>query len=663
MFLLILLTTASCQTCIPVECSNLPSNQCFMYKNEIAQVSSCNPNQICNIPSLSSSVNVSCTDLQTPTRYPGDICTYNTQCTSNLCLNSTCSGPGFQEPCTIENGCSPGFYCSNNICQNQIKIGGSCIKDTDCVNNALCNLGICIQYWSLINGESTIAPINSLSLACKSGAAKSTDSGFICSPAEASELLETTCDIGNLCYSSSKTYSSPCICGKNIYGQGYCPLFSGDSQVQSAIIDSNLVFKNNSLCGSYSRFSINCFALYPSLMPGFLNFSLNFTLAFKGYYALTRNNTDCINMNLNEEYYEISNALNALNVPALCPAYYCDENMTEWAANQCVLGGNDLNFGIVTNIYYTKNCPIGMHCNPVTGFYNATCEIITESLGYPGDFCNKSSQCYSGRCQENFCLGIREDGQCSFLSDCQPGLFCNLTRLTCQPLRKKFESCTITFECSNTLVCNGGICINYFSLQNGEIVDNCTNGLAMACSSGFGFYNKGVCTCKPAPISARSDTCTYPGQACFDSSGKYNKTCQCSYAPTSNGIVKHVYCPPFIGDINFQNAMINFLNLLNWNSVCNTISRFKETCYLRSNEYLGYYYYYITNITTYLNYTETYNVPSCIMQAFDYDEYQNEIKLNAWIKKNNDNGSGGNDDDEGRIMSYIAGIIIISISF
>ncbi|OMJ72911.1 hypothetical protein SteCoe_28528 [Stentor coeruleus] len=663
MLILLLLATVSSEICTPVECGDLPSNQCFMYKNNLAQVSSCDPNQVCNITSLSSPINVTCTDLQTPTRYPGDLCSYNSQCTSGLCSDKICSGPGFQQPCTVEIGCSPGFYCLNNLCQNQVRIGGLCMSDTDCVNNALCNLGKCIQYWSLVNNEPTIAPINSLSLACKSGAAKLTISGYTCSPAEDSESLETTCDIGSLCYSSSKTYSSPCVCGKNTYGQGYCPLFSGDSQVQSAIIDSSLVFKNNSLCGSYSRFSINCFALYPSLMPGFLNFSMNFTLAFKGYYALTRNNTDCINMNLNQEYYEIVNALGALQEPALCPAFYCDENATEWVTDQCVLGGNDLNFGVVTDIYYTKYCPSNMYCNAMMGFYNATCQIITESTSYPGDFCNKSSDCSSGRCQENFCLGIREDEQCSSLSDCQPGLFCNTTRLRCQPLRKKFESCISIYECSNTLICNGGICINYFSLQNGEIVDTCNGGLAMSCSSGFAVYNKGICTCQPAPLSARIDTCTYPGQTCFDSSGKHNKTCQCSSEPAANGITRHVYCPPFIGDIYFQNAMINFLNLLNWNQVCNTISRFKETCYLRSNEYLGYYYYYITNMTFYLNYASVYNVPPCVMQAFAYEEYQNEIKLSAWIKKNSNNGSGGNDDDQGSVLRYITGILIFSISF
>lgn len=663
MLILLFLTTASSQTCTPVECSDLPSNQCFMYKNNLAQVSSCSPNQICNIPSLTSSAIVNCTDLQTPTRYPGDLCSYNSQCTSGHCSNNTCLGPGFQQPCTVEIGCSPGFYCSNNLCQNQVKIGGPCILDTDCVNNALCNLGTCIQYWSLVNGESTTAPINGLSLACKTGAAKSTVSGYVCSPSEPSESLENPCDIETLCYSSSQTYSNPCICGKNSNGQGFCPLFSGDPQVQSAIADSAFVFKNNSLCGSYSRFSINCFALYPSLMPEFLNFSMNFTLAFKGYYALTRNNTDCINMNLNEEYYEIFNALEALKVPDLCPSFYCDENATEWMADQCVLGGNDLNFGVVTDIFYTKSCPNGTYCNAMMGTYNATCQIMQSSTGYPGDFCNKSSDCFSNRCQENFCLGIREDGQCKFLSDCQPGLFCNTTSLICQPLRKKFQSCTTIFECSNTLLCNGGICINYFSLQNGEIVDNCNSGLAMACSSGFAIYEKGICTCKPAPISARSDTCTYPGEKCFDSSGKYNKTCQCSYEPTSNGITRRVYCPPFIGDIYFQNAMINFLNLLNWNQACNTISRFKETCYLRSNEYLGYYYFYITNITYYLNYASVYNVPPCIMQAYAYEEYENEVKLAAWIKKNSDNGSGGNDDDGGRVLGYVVGVIIISIGF
>ena len=489
-------------------------------------------------------------------------------------------------------------------------------------------------------------------MACKTGAASFNGSGYYCANNDVSASLPMTCKVGSTCKSLTGTFTSSCTCGYNNNATAFCPLFSGDPQVQSALSASVAVFNGNSVCNTYSRFNLNCYINYPSLLPAFLNFALNFSLIYNYAYPLIQNSQNCITAALLPDYYEILNAYNNLNQQT-CPAYYCTNYTSYWQPNQCVVSRKDILNGLLIDTQYSNPCPTGYFCNVSSTTSNSTCVPIIQTLGYPGDFCNFSSQCYSNMCQNNFCLGIRQGEQCQNFYDCMPGFFCNQTSLICQILRKKQQNCDFWYECSNNLVCSLGVCINYFSLPNGAITNLYSNGYSEACYSGFAVSsNNNLYTCVNAPISG-SNICYNIGQLCYDSSHTYSKPCQCGLGASNS-----LYCPSFEGDSYLQNAIANLNNLMMWNQMCNTASRISEACFLRNSYYLGIYYYFATNFTVYQNYSALKNTPVCLEEVYLYETFEDQVKLQNW--ENSQNNPGDNDDSFAVFLKIVGFVYFLS---
>ena len=634
MLILLIIGLASSQQCPSFSCQSTSSTQCVYNQNNMQWVYPCASDYYCNITSLSTPSYCSPQNFSS-TRYPGDLCSLPLQCTSGSCVSGICSGPGNGESCTVQSGCLPGFYCDGSVCTSQLKPGSSCTEDYQCINSAFCNLNICVAYWTLTSGEVTEAPVNGLSMGCKSGAAISSGSGFICGSADTSELLPSACTLGSKCTSSTGQFTQDCVCGYNPSGSAYCPLFAGDPQVQSALTSSAAVLKVNSVCNTYSRFSLNCFSTNSTLLPDFLNFALNFTLIYDGFYPLIQKTQSCVNSVFNSDYYELTNAYKTLNQEE-CPASYCTNYTSYWAPGQCVLAREDLNNGVLETLLYSKSCPLGQVCDTTySAFANASCIDIPSAKGYPGDFCNFTYQCYSNLCQFNSCLGIRDGEICVNAYDCMPGFFCNQTSLVCQALRKRQQSCAETYQCGTTLICNFQTCVPYYSVMNQGITNVYSNGFSQACASGFAVPYNDQFICANPPISASVNTCKNPGDLCYDSSGIYPNVCQCGIGASNS-----IYCPPFQGDEFLQNAITYQMALMQWNQMCNTFSRFSETCFLRNQEYLGTYYYYITNLTVYNNYPQLVNTQSCLESTYLYGAYMDQINLVIW--ENNQNNNPGN---------------------
>ena len=395
-------------------------------------------------------------------------------------------------------------------------------------------------------------------MGCKSGAAISDgNGGYACATPDVSISLPTKCLPGSKCSSKTGQYSQPCVCGNNPTGTSYCPLFAGDPQVQSALSASVSVLSNNSICNTFSRFSLNCFANEPEL-SNFLQFALNFTLIYNGYYPLVQKSLACVNLTLNSNYYALVNAYQSLNIKT-CPSYSCTSYYSYWEPNQCVLTRDDILNGVITTIQYSRDCPTGYYCNTTSfALSNASCVPLLSALGYPGDYCKFEFQCYSNRCQDNFCLGIREGELCKNPYDCMPSFFCNQTSFICQALKRKAQSCNFTYECSNSLLCNLGSCINYFSLLNLQYTSIYNNGLSEACMSGFAIsIGPTLYVCTNPPVSSRINTCKNIGDKCYDSTGKNARDCQCSIGSSST-----LNCPSFEGDSYLQNAIVNLNSLL-----------------------------------------------------------------------------------------------------
>lgn len=109
------------------------NEQCIFYQEnigdyeikEILYVNECLKNQTC-LPSTSS--NSTCADIKENTRYPGDYCTKETQCISEICKNGACVGRIENDPCTNIYDCNPGLFCNTTAqtCKPQVQDGGEC---------------------------------------------------------------------------------------------------------------------------------------------------------------------------------------------------------------------------------------------------------------------------------------------------------------------------------------------------------------------------------------------------------------------------------------------------------------------------------------------------------------------------------------------------------
>jgi len=216
----------------------LPSGQCVYYsKNiysstvkEIYQVGTCSSGTC----KSTMNQNSSCT-ATTSYRNPGDYCTNNDQCYSGKCSSKRCSGQGNGEACGTDTLlCNPGFYCNSlNVCENVTSAVG-CSADSQCNSQSTCVLGKCTLRYSLAVGEKTQLTSGSTfgySLGCQSGFA-SLNSGtgnYYCAaaPVTGGTSLPVQCLFGSTCMDSTKTYENSCVCGFS--GNGYCPLYIGDS--------------------------------------------------------------------------------------------------------------------------------------------------------------------------------------------------------------------------------------------------------------------------------------------------------------------------------------------------------------------------------------------------------------------------------------------------
>ena len=111
-----------------------------------------------------------------------------------------------------------------------------------------------------------------------------------------------------------------------------------------------------------------------------------------------------------------------------------------------------------------RSCPINQACWAQTG----TCVPLERPL-LPGLFCTDNTQCQSGKCKNNTCIGKNLDEECSSSDECNPGMYCNTK---CTPLLKKGEKCNNhDSECETDSGCLNGICTEYFTLNDGEKTD------------------------------------------------------------------------------------------------------------------------------------------------------------------------------------------------
>jgi len=194
----------------------------------------CPAHQYCNFDPNSNTS--SCENRNISKLIPGENCTTNSECDSNLCLNASCIGFKEGALCSDDLDCHVGLFCKGETgkktCTPLIKIGDRCLANYDkCVGNAICSNSFCRKMQSI--------PINNSAdnyLLCESGYTIFADilgGGWKkCIEPFALTNPTTSCNLGDQCLYQSGNYhiAIPCRCGVNSNGAGACGKGSKDLQ-------------------------------------------------------------------------------------------------------------------------------------------------------------------------------------------------------------------------------------------------------------------------------------------------------------------------------------------------------------------------------------------------------------------------------------------------
>ncbi|CAG9326016.1 unnamed protein product [Blepharisma stoltei] len=242
----------SSYTCKPSQMA-FDDETCIYYDqtDDVYYSKECSGNTICNGAKAS---NMTCATNQHyfGLSYPGDKCQQDSDCIYSLtgwCSSGVCQGGTKDVTCNSNLFCVPGYTCFNYIkCVPQIEIGQKgCLIDTDCVNNAACNItsttdsqaNTCYQVFTFEPHEPVGSCLNGESQLCKyiNCAQNEADGDFYCTNLLASkDNYDASCQVGNpKCHSQPDNFFNPpfvassvCDCGYNAGRNAYCSLFYGD---------------------------------------------------------------------------------------------------------------------------------------------------------------------------------------------------------------------------------------------------------------------------------------------------------------------------------------------------------------------------------------------------------------------------------------------------
>lgn len=270
-----LLFRAAETACPKVKCDDsLSDGTCYIYNraDDKIRIKECESGEVCSVNQMYSTLplnlstnNAKCVDQYyiSDLKVAGESCKDDSQCKSNECHNSICTGEKAGNRCTDSGDCDTGLFCkgdSNKFCNRQIEEGEECEVSDECVNSASCFNGYCTRYFSLQNGSQYEDSNDSPSpLLCESGYL---DSSVTCSDPphnhrDANEPCESSSDC-KLKFKNSDDTSGTCSCGLNSDGNAFCRAVQGDDEFKdfkSALLD---LIKINRNCHTSINFSERC---------------------------------------------------------------------------------------------------------------------------------------------------------------------------------------------------------------------------------------------------------------------------------------------------------------------------------------------------------------------------------------------------------------------
>lgn len=315
-------------SCNKYKCSN-SINQCITTSNGVTKLDDtfCTGGQYCK-PYYDNSYDMYgyCVTYVYTDRYPGALCTYDSQCYSNLCVDSACKGTESGESCSIHKDCDVGLYCNSNyVCAELKEAGETCSSEWDCNKFHGCNNGICTKYFSIYAGSTTEVECSGYySSFCESGNCADKDGAYVCIKAftydKGGEIVKCSSSLDCGATSGSYTVNYKCYCGLNIYGYAYCALLAG-----SSYWDDYKSFMNNWASSSTAKKSHRREGVGQNLLDYGSNSQLRDFAKYFLYspYADSYYNADyCVTeifFNLFRDYYDsedITDSLLYLEIPA-----------------------------------------------------------------------------------------------------------------------------------------------------------------------------------------------------------------------------------------------------------------------------------------------------------------------------------------------------------
>mmetsp|Transcript_9811 Transcript_9811/g.19306 ORF Transcript_9811/g.19306 Transcript_9811/m.19306 type:complete len:648 (+) Transcript_9811:1672-3615(+) len=646
MLVLLFISAAASDSCMNYQCST-DSDVCSKEEDGTVYLYPCSPPETCLIYE---DYDAQCVTTKDPLSYPGDYCDLDSDCTSGKCVDLVCIGQSAGQSCVNEYDCNPGLYCESAL-QECIKLepdGSACNSDYDCSNRSLCINSFCTPYLSQPIGTiSQCTEKYGIALACTTGYAF--DEGGICAcalPPVSNSTGYTACEIGTDCYAQDGVRSKPCMCAYDDTAESFCPLFPGDPQFQAALNSLPKLLKENENCNTVSRLSADCFLPRndTDLTEAYYTYKINYGLVAEDWYPRIYNNSFCVKSSISLEYWELYLG----SQPESCPVYECAEDLVN---GTCDVSRRDVFDGNYVDLHSLKSCATNYTCA------SGVCHKTETKKRYPGDYCLRNHECISDYCFMNRCLGPHLGDVCKEVYDCSPGLYCNTKTNTCQQNLGINQACNSTYECQPNLICSNTLCIQYATVPVGGSVSpsNEPFGLNLACETGYAEIqanNDTKCAYPPVSMNTFPYECV-PGSVCYSNSTKVTANCTCGL--NSFGAS---FCPVFPGDLPLQEALLSMQQLVMFNSVCNTASRFSEACFLFQKQAYYDYYTYAVGMQSFYNYSQYIANPYCVKETYNQDFWYNVAMAERYSPSDNDDNDDQDDYDWAVMLAASCWVLI-----
>jgi hypothetical protein len=134
-----------------------------------------------------------------------------------------------QQLCDLNRPCDKGNYCHqpDNRCKKRQRLGYACTDLWECEAGAVCNKGLCVEYFSVLDGGLSDSRIACMSAIVKRG---------ICAPEVKSKTaLPISCTTDDDCQATDQSFGT-CNCAFSNQTTGYCSLHPSDEPVKKVLI-------------------------------------------------------------------------------------------------------------------------------------------------------------------------------------------------------------------------------------------------------------------------------------------------------------------------------------------------------------------------------------------------------------------------------------------